>query len=83
MSLFSGFINGIAIFLLYTAFHDAFTHHLNLSLCTALLSINCIYTLLASLFLFKEELSTLQIIGTLINIMGVVMIALISGGGDF
>ena len=59
--------------LLYLAFHEAMVNKLNLSLCSAILSINCLYALFASVYIFKENISYLQMLGTFINISGVVI----------
>ena len=59
--------------LLYLAFHEAMLSKLNLSLCSAILSINCLYALFASVYIFKETISYLQVLGTFINITGVII----------
>jgi len=71
-----GFINAIAMTLIYFAFHEAFINNLNISLCSAILSVNCFYALLASICLFKENITYLQIFGTFVNVSGVIIITL-------
>lgn len=79
VALLCGFINAVAISLLYGAFTDAYANHLNIGLCSAILSVNCFYALMASMFLFREDITFLQIAGTMINIAGVILISLASG----
>lgn len=60
--------------LLYAAFHEAFLNNLNLSLCSAILNVNCLYAFIASLCLFKENITCLQVLGTIINLSGVLIV---------
>lgn len=65
---------------LYVAFDDAGQNGLNISVCSAILSGNCVYGLIASFTVFQDQISIFQTLGVFINLGGVLIISLGNGG---
>jgi drug/metabolite transporter (DMT)-like permease len=81
VSLICGLFNAIGMTSLYIAFSDAAVNNLNISVCTAILSGNCIFALIASLTIFKDKITLFQTLGVFINLGGVLIISLSQGSG--
>lgn len=66
---------------LFVAFNDAALNGLNISICTAILSGNCIYALVASFTVFQDKITLFQTLGVFINLGGVLIISFGQGAG--
>ena len=81
VSFICGLFNAVGMTSLYIAFSDAAAYNLNISVCTAILSGNCIFGLFASLAVFKDKITIFQTLGVFINLGGVLIISFGQGAG--
>jgi drug/metabolite transporter (DMT)-like permease len=81
VSALCGLLNAIAIMSLFIAFEDARVNSYNISICSAIVSGNCIYAMIASFTVFKDKITLIQTIGVFINMGGVLTISLGQGSG--
>ena len=75
VSFIWGLLNAVGITFLYIAFEDAGKHGFNISVCSAILSGNCIYALIASYTVFQDKITIFQTLGVVINLGGVLIIS--------
>lgn len=82
VSLLCGLINALGMTALYIVFDDAGNNGLNISVCSAIFSSNCVFGLIASFTVFKDKISIFQTLGVFVNLGGVLIISLGNGGNS-